>query len=483
MPVISGATARAMQAELESLLSEVGHAKVIAVLRAGTVAATAAAAERSLKAYFQAPSREEAESLSRAAENFASKRFTRSEALAERCLRLYPRLGLAVGFVTEAGAAGLAADERVTALVPAPELSLIKPVEMTPARAKAGATWGIERLNVPKLWEAGMTGKGVVVGHLDTGVDATHPVLRGAIASFAEFDLAGDRVTGARPWDSGDHGTHTAGTIVGRPSGQSRVGVAPGARLASAMVIEGGQVLDRILAGMEWIVGQKARILSMSLGLRGYTPAFQVVIDALRNQNVLPVIAVGNEGPRTSRSPGNYANVLSVGACDAQDRVADFSSSQSFRRADDPLVPDLVAPGVDVLSCVPDRGYARMNGTSMATPHVAGVAALLLQAMRGASVDALESALLASCRRPGSMPEGRANRGIPDAPSGLRALTGRPLPQAPPVSRRKASRGRRTARGKASRQPGRRRAARATRRAADGSARKAGTRRTRRTRR
>src|SRR5204863_1085458 len=99
--------------------------------------------------------------------------------------------------------------------------------------------------------------------------------------------------------------------------------------------------------------------------------------------------AVGNEGPNTSRSPGNYANVLSIGAMDDRDRVADFSSSQRFQRDTNPLVPDLVGPGVGVLSCIPNNGYAEMDGSSMATPHIAGLAALLLQASPDATADQL----------------------------------------------------------------------------------------------
>jgi subtilisin family serine protease len=174
----------------------------------------------------------------------------------------------------------------------------------------------------------------------------------------------------------------------------------------------------------------------MSLGLRGYTPAFQVVIDALRGQGVLPVIAVGNEGPRTSRSPGNYTNVISVGACDAGNLVADFSSSQQFDRVGDPFVPDLVGQGVEVLSCVPNGGYAKMDGSSMATPHLAGLAALLLESMPNATPDMLEQAIFDSCNRPGTMLPERANRGVPNAPSAYQALTGNDLP-APPAARRR----------------------------------------------
>jgi len=411
---------------LQDTLAAVGYAKVIVELKPAVIPATATAAstESALAQHFRIPSEQQTESLAAMAVRHASKRFKRPEPLDSRKVRVYPRLGLAIGFVDRSGASALAADNRVGAVVPAPELSLIKPVASRTAKATAETTWGITRLNVPRLWAAGITGKDVLVGHLDTGVDGTHPALKDAIAKFAEFDMAGDLVNGATASDSGEHGTHTAGTIVGRPSTRGAFGVAPGAKLASGMVIEGGQVIDRVLAGMEWVVSQNVRILSMSLGLRGFTPAFQVVIDALRRNEVLPVIAVGNEGPSSSRSPGNYANVLSVGAMDSSNRVADFSSSQNFDRADDPLVPDLVAPGVAVLSCVPGGGFAEMDGSSMATPHVAGFAALLFQAKPDATAQEVETAILQSSRRPASMPQARANRGVPDAVAAFTALTG-----------------------------------------------------------
>ncbi|WP_439396076.1 S8 family peptidase [Bradyrhizobium sp. PMVTL-01] len=113
------------------------------------------------------------------------------------------------------------------------------------------------------------------------------------------------------------------------------------------------------------------------------------MIDSLRAANVLPVIACGNEGPQTSRSPGNYANVLSIGAMDVHNKVPDFSSSQRFNRPINPLCPALAAPGVAVTSCVPGNRYETMDGTSMATPHIAGLAALLLQARPDATANQL----------------------------------------------------------------------------------------------
>src|SRR5262249_21353312 len=147
----------------------------------------------------------------------------------------------------------------------------------------------------------------------------SHPALKDAIQHFEEFDLMGDPVAGATPHDSDEHGTHTAGTIAGRKVASTAFGVAPEAMLASAIVIEGGNVIARLLAGMDWAVGLGVRVLSMALGLRGYHPDFLPVTRILRAKGIQPVFAVGNEGPGTSRSPGNYAEALSVGAGDDQD--------------------------------------------------------------------------------------------------------------------------------------------------------------------
>jgi subtilisin family serine protease len=358
-------------------------------------------------------------------------------------IRVFPRLGLAIGLVDYRGLELLRAHQHVKAIYAAPTPSLIAPVAVVQAKASAELTWGIKRLNIRALWEKGFDGRGVRVGHLDTGVDGSHPALAGAIADgdFAEFDFAANQVLGARPHDSAQHGTHTAGTLLGRAGPRGKFGVAPSAQLVSALSIEGGQVIDRILAGLEWIVGRNVQILTMSVGLPGFVTAFDEVIAALRRNRVLPVIAIGNEGPDTSRSPGNYPNVLSVGACTEDDLVADFSSSQRMARPQDPLEPDLVAPGVGVLSCIPDRDFAVMDGTSMATPHVAGLAALLRQADSSATIDDIESAILNSCSLPATMPNFRANRGVPDAAVALARLIGAEV-GGPPTRASRASPGR-----------------------------------------
>jgi subtilisin family serine protease len=131
------------------------------------------------------------------------------------------------------------------------------------------------------------------------------------------------------------------------------------------------------------------------------------------------VFAIGNEGPGTSRSPGNYPESLSVGAHDVDWRVAEFSSSQRFARRRQPVVPDLVAPGVGIVSAKPGGGWQTMDGTSMATPHVAGLAALLMEAAPDKPVGAIEAAIFGSCVRHDGMSTERASRGAPD---GVRAL-------------------------------------------------------------
>jgi subtilisin family serine protease len=339
----------------------------------------------------------------------------------------FPNLGVMLGTVTREGLQGLRADPRVKKVVGAPQFSLIRPVETAAAKLTTNVTWGIDFLKVPKLWDQGLSGKGTMVGHLDTGADGKHSALKTAIASFAEFNSFGVQVKpNPKAHDTDQHGTHTAATIAGRAVRGQSVGVAPKASLASAIVIEGGNVIARILGGMDWSITQNVRVLSMSLGLRGFFDDFLVVTQILRSKNILPVFAVGNEGPATSRSPGNYSQALSVGACDKNKRIALFSSSQRFVRTEDPLVPDLVGPGVDIISAKPGGGFQVMSGTSMATPHIAGLAALLFEAKPTATANEVETALLNSCEL-GSISRERGNRGFPDGVRALAALIGTPV--------------------------------------------------------
>ncbi len=336
--------------------------------------------------------------------------------------RQFPRLGVVVGFVDPPRAEALAAHPQVEDVQPAEQLSLIRPVSTAAAEYGGRTSWGIHRIGADKLWAEGLTGKGIRVGHLDTGVDGDHPALEGCIAGFAEFDFAGDRVPRARPHDTDEHGTHTAGTICGGKIRGMRIGVAPEAELYSGLVIEGGNALLRVLSGMEWLLEEQVRILSMSLGFRGFTPFFRAITQRLRQQNVLPVFAIGNEGPGTSRSPGNYSEALSVGAADSRGHMAYFSSSIVFNRPDEPKQPNVVAPGVGVVSAKPGGGGQMMDGTSMATPHVAGLAALLWQAKPEAAADEIERAIQTTCAVIKREDPTRFGFGFVNGPQALKAL-------------------------------------------------------------
>lgn len=407
------ARSRRIPDALRAELAVAGHAEVVCVLRRATGAGR------------KDPAREISRSFLRATPAGACGPAYRS----------FSRLGVMIGFTDAAGAAALATDPRVELLAPAAAPSLIRPVRRAPARSArdAAPAWGVAALEAPRLWQAGVTGAGIRIGHLDTGVDAAHRALRGRIAAWAEFDGEGKMVAGSGPRDPDGHGTHTAGTLCGGAAGGKTgggpLGMAPRAELCSALVIEGGRVLLRILAGMEWVIEQGVRVLSMSLGIRGYTPFAVELMNRLREAGVLPVIAIGNEGPGTSRSPGNYPEALSVGAVDRRGRVADFSSSMRFERAVEPTAPDLVAPGVEVVSARAGGGREVMDGTSMATPHVAGLAALLFSARPAVTVAEVEAAIFAGARPLAESEDPiRYGRGMVNGPLALSALTGAALP-------------------------------------------------------
>jgi len=336
-------------------------------------------------------------------------------------IQVYENLGIVVGTVDPNGLADLIAHDRVAAVTGSPQFSLIRPQELL--ALEDVELWGADALGVPRLWAEGLDGSGVTVGHLDTGADGSHPALEDAIEAFTDTDSLG-KVRAAEAFDSGAHGTHTAGIIAGR---RENIGIAPGSKLASAAVIEDPDVVRRILGGLNWVLGKGVRVVNMSFGVRGFDEDFTLLINTLRSKDILPVVAVGNEGPGSSRSPGNYSNVLSVGAVDVNGKMWSKSSSQRSVRDVDSLVPDLVAPGVAIFSASAGGGFVAMNGTSMAAPHVAGLAALLFQAKPDATASQVEEAILSSCTlRPGVDSE-RANRGFPNAVKALSLLTGTTL--------------------------------------------------------
>jgi subtilisin family serine protease len=273
---------------------------------------------------------------------------------------------------------------------------------VTAAMAESNA-----QIGTPEAWEAGLTGKGVTVAVLDSGVDAGHPDLDGRIAQSRSF-IPGEEVA-----DRHGHGTHVASTVggSGAASDGKEKGVAPGATLAVGKVLsdQGTGSESQIIAGMEWAARDvDADIVSMSLGSTepsdGTDPMAQAVDALSRETGALFVVAAGNTGsPSSIGSPGAADSALTVGAVDSADRAAWFTSAGP-RYGDNALKPDLSGPGVGILAARSrlaegSGDYTSMDGTSMATPHVSGVAALLAERHPDWSGAQLKDALMSTSKR------------------------------------------------------------------------------------
>ncbi|MEU3607427.1 S8 family serine peptidase [Streptomyces sp. NPDC035033] len=262
------------------------------------------------------------------------------------------------------------------------------------------------QVRAPEAWAAGYDGTGTEVAVLDTGADAEHPDLKGRIVASENFT---DSDTDA---DRGGHGTHTLSTVggSGAASGGKKKGVAPGARLLNGKVLNdsGSGATSWIIAGMEWAVAQGADVVSMSLGNPSETdcddPLSAAAEELAKNEGTLFVVAAGNAGPSLNSvsSPGCAPGVLTVGATDRDDSTASFSSRSPVADEAHTLKPEIAAPGVGISAAAAGgRGlyaYRAMSGTSMATPHVAGAAAVLKQRHPDWTAQQLKAALVSSAR-------------------------------------------------------------------------------------
>ncbi|MFJ9175476.1 S8 family peptidase [Streptomyces sp. NPDC102360] len=272
------------------------------------------------------------------------------------------------------------------------------------AKVKSLLADSTKQVHADEAWAAGYDGKGTKVAVLDTGVDTEHPDLKGRVAESENFTDSADAD------DHQGHGTHTTSTVggSGAASGGKEKGVAPGAALLNGKVLNdsGSGATSWIIAGMQWAVDQKADVVSMSLGnpdeLDCSDPMSQATQELARSsKDTLFVIAAGNSGPtlNTVSSPGCVPEVLTVGAVDSDDGTASFSSRSPVRRTHT-LKPEIAAPGVAIKAAAAGgRGvyaYQSMSGTSMATPHVAGAAALVKQRHPDWSAQQIKRALVAS---------------------------------------------------------------------------------------
>lgn len=240
-----------------------------------------------------------------------------------------------------------------------------------PAPPKAAVTvemqWGVKRVNAAAAWSKTM-GQGVKVGIIDTGMDYTHPDLK---ANYAGGYNALD--ASKTPLDDNGHGTHVSGIVGASGDGAGVVGVAPKVFLYAVKVLnaQGSGAYSGIVDGIQWAVKNKMNVVNMSLGSPSGSPAIQKAVEAAYKAGVTLVMAAGNDsGP--VNYPAKYPQSIAVAASDSADKIASFSS-----RGPEIAV---IAPGVAVYSTYMGGIYKSLSGTSMASPHVAGLAALAVAA-------------------------------------------------------------------------------------------------------
>lgn len=224
--------------------------------------------------------------------------------------------------------------------------------------------WGIETIKAPQVWSK-TKGKGVRILLIDTGIDTTHPDLKQAFKSGYNFFERSDNVK-----DERGHGSHVAGLLVG-----SKTGVAPEAELHVVKVLnnDGRGTMASVMDGITFAINYQFDIVCMSLGIPFTLPiTFQERIMQAHNAGITMVCATGNDGGNTPHYPAFMDEVIAVGGLDKELNVASFSNGGH----------DVLAPAIDILSTYKDGNYAKITGTSMSAPLVAGGIALLISHYR-----------------------------------------------------------------------------------------------------
>lgn len=282
------------------------------------------------------------------------------------------------------------------------------PAGEPPQQEEGELPWGIKRVRAENAWPV-TSGAGAVVAVIDTGIDASHPDL----ASNYKGGFNAVSTTTA-PNDDHGHGTHVSGTVAAALDQKGVAGVAPGAGLVAVKVLDanGSGYISDIIAGIDWVVSNRYPVINMSLGGPRGTSAFHDAIKAAVKAGVTVVCAAGNSGPPRSGSnssvgyPAAYPEAIAVSASDSADKLAYFSSRG-------PEV-DFVGPGVQVQSTLPGGAYGKYSGTSMASPHLAGLAALAVA--KGASgPEAVRNALKAAAVPLADLKPDEQGAGMPDA--------------------------------------------------------------------
>jgi len=226
--------------------------------------------------------------------------------------------------------------------------------------------WGVSRVQAPKVWDV-TEGNTVKVGIIDTGIDGKHPDLRGNVKGGVNTYNSTSPFT-----DENGHGTHVAGTVAALNNSFGVVGVAPRVELYALKCFspDGTATLTDIAQAIDWAIHHQVHVLNMSFGSREESQILHSAIKAALRAGIIMIASSGNASESLDY-PARYPEVFAIGAIDQKDRVAKFSN---YGRT-----LNYVAPGVDILSTWPVApGYNTLSGTSMASPHISGLCALLL---------------------------------------------------------------------------------------------------------
>jgi len=226
--------------------------------------------------------------------------------------------------------------------------------------------WGIDRVDAELVWPGGNTADPVKVGIIDTGISNKHPDL------LANVKGGVNTINSFKNWnDDNGHGSHVAGIVAALNNTIGVVGVGSAVDLYAIKVLDanGSGFLSDVIEGIQWATVNGMQVINMSLGTGSDIQSFHDAVIAAKNAGVVVVAAAGNSGGSVI-FPAAYSEAIAVSATDKNNVIASFSSRG--------LEIDLAAPGVSIYSTYKRTGYATLSGTSMAAPHVAGSAALVL---------------------------------------------------------------------------------------------------------
>ncbi|NUQ56951.1 MAG: S8 family peptidase [Candidatus Paceibacter sp.] len=283
--------------------------------------------------------------------------------------------GLAVAVDDEESASALSKEEGVKRVEDDVVVQTLAVTENLKVRGGSqpseGLPWGVGRIQADLIWPTGNTADPIKVAVIDTGISTSHQDL------FGNIKGGYNAIDPSRSYnDDNGHGSHVAGIVAAVDNSIGVIGAAPAADLYAVKVLNrrGSGYVSDVIEGIQWAIANDMDVINMSLGSNYDIASLRDAVIAAYNSGIVITAAAGNDGAAVDY-PGAYPEVLAVGATDYGNNIASFSSRG-------PEV-DLVAPGVSIFSTYKGSWYATMSGTSMAAPHVAGAAALLLNSPVG----------------------------------------------------------------------------------------------------